>query len=133
MAPVDQELIEPFRGPLDAVVRPPGSKSLTNRALVCASLAEGTTVLTGALYADDTEAMLHCVHGLGAQVQLDRAHQRVVVTGLQHLLEHFLQHPPLAPQRRRPTNAGRRSWDRDRAWSATRRRRAARSPRRPAR
>jgi 3-phosphoshikimate 1-carboxyvinyltransferase len=82
VAPVDEQLIEPFRGPLDAVVRPPGSKSLTNRALVCAALAEGTTVLTGALYADDTEAMLHCVHGLGAEVQLDRAHRRVVVTGV---------------------------------------------------
>ncbi len=79
---MDEQLIEPFRGELDAVVRPPGSKSLTNRALVCAALAEGTTELTGALYADDTEAMLHCVHGLGAQVQLDRAHQRVVVTGV---------------------------------------------------
>ena len=79
---MDEELIEPFRGRLDAVVRPPGSKSLTNRALVCAALAEGTTELTGALYADDTEAMLHCVHGLGAGVQLDRANQRVVVTGV---------------------------------------------------
>ena len=82
MAPVDEELIEPFRGSLDAVVRPPGSKSLTNRALVCAALAEGTTLLTGALYADDTEAMLHCVHGLGAGVQLDRAGRRVRVTGV---------------------------------------------------
>ena len=79
---MDEQLIEPFRGRLDAVVRPPGSKSITNRALVCAALAEGTTELTGALYADDTEAMLHCVHGLGAKVQLDRAHQRVVVSGV---------------------------------------------------
>jgi len=79
---VDELLIEPFRGELHAVVRPPGSKSLTNRALVCAALAEGTTVLTGALYADDTEAMLHCIHGLGAKVELDRARQRVTVTGV---------------------------------------------------
>ena len=34
--------IEPVRGPLDADVRVPGSKSVTNRALVCAALAEGT-------------------------------------------------------------------------------------------
>ena len=36
--PPHELVIEPVRGPLDAVVRPPGSKSLTNRALVCAAL-----------------------------------------------------------------------------------------------
>jgi 3-phosphoshikimate 1-carboxyvinyltransferase len=82
VASVDEELVEPFRGELDAVLRPPGSKSLTNRALVCAALAEGTTVLRGALFADDTEAMLQCVHDFGAQVRLDRAQRRVEVTGL---------------------------------------------------
>ena len=39
--------IRPFDGPVDAVVRPPGSKSLTNRALVAAALAAGTSRLDG--------------------------------------------------------------------------------------
>ena len=50
--------IVPFDGPIDAVVVPPGSKSITNRALLAAALADGTSVLHGALIADDTEAMI---------------------------------------------------------------------------
>ena len=47
----------------------PGSKSLTNRALVCAALAEGTSTITGALVADDTAAMSDCLRALGASVE----------------------------------------------------------------
>jgi 3-phosphoshikimate 1-carboxyvinyltransferase len=73
--------VEPVHGGLDAVVRPPGSKSLTNRALVCAALAHGDTALRGVLYADDTEAMLSCLHELGIGLRLDRAAPAVAVTG----------------------------------------------------
>ena len=69
----DVLVVEPVTGPIDAVVRPPGSKSITNRALVCAALAEGETLLDGALFADDTEAMLSCLHELGIGLRLDRA------------------------------------------------------------
>lgn len=73
--------VEPVTGRLDARVRPPGSKSLTNRALVCAALAAGDTTLDGALFADDTEAMLGCLHELGVGLRLDRAASRVAVIG----------------------------------------------------
>ena len=59
--------IVPFDGPVDGVVRPPGSKSLTNRALLAAALAAGTSRLDGVLFADDTEAMLGCLEALGAR------------------------------------------------------------------
>src|SRR5262249_15767905 len=49
--------IEP-RGPLDARVRVPGSKSVTNRALLVAALAEGASELSGALASDDTDVMV---------------------------------------------------------------------------
>lgn len=49
-------------------MRVPGSKSLTNRALVCAAVAEGTSLLEGALRADDTDAMIHAFTTLGIQV-----------------------------------------------------------------
>ncbi|WP_426572892.1 3-phosphoshikimate 1-carboxyvinyltransferase [Aquihabitans sp. McL0605] len=58
-------------GPLHAVVRPPGSKSITNRALVCAALAAGTSELRGALFADDTEAMIGVLTALGIEVSAD--------------------------------------------------------------
>ena len=55
----------------------PGSKSLTNRALVCAALAEGTSTITGALVADDTAAMSDCLQALGATVVWDGTTVRV--------------------------------------------------------
>ena len=60
--------IKPLEVPPDATVTLPGSKSITNRALVCAALAPGETTLTGALFADDTEAMVEAVRSLGADV-----------------------------------------------------------------
>ncbi|MCD9623124.1 3-phosphoshikimate 1-carboxyvinyltransferase [Rhabdothermincola salaria] len=72
----------PFAGPVDAVVRPPGSKSITNRALVAAALAPGRSVLTGVLFADDTEAMLDCIARLGAHVRIDRPTLTVTVDGV---------------------------------------------------
>jgi 3-phosphoshikimate 1-carboxyvinyltransferase len=73
--------VEPVGGPLDATVRVPGSKSLTNRALVCAALASGTSVLDGALFADDTEAMVEGLQRLGLTVDVDPAAARVTVVG----------------------------------------------------
>lgn len=61
-------LIEPLVAPIDAEVVIPGSKSITNRALVAAALAEGTTELRGVLDADDTQAMLGVIQALGAGV-----------------------------------------------------------------
>lgn len=79
----DPYLIRPFDGPVDAVVMVPGSKSITNRALLCAALATGTTRLAGVLHADDTEAMLDCVSSLGADVLGDANDPTsVTVTGV---------------------------------------------------
>ena len=72
--------VVPFDGPARGRVRPPGSKSITNRALLVAALAEGRSVLRGALVAEDTEAMLGCVAGLGADVS--REGTTVTVDGL---------------------------------------------------
>lgn len=58
-------------GPVSGTVRLPGSKSITNRALVVAALASGTTRLTGALLADDTEAMVDSLNRLGVPVSWD--------------------------------------------------------------
>lgn len=51
--------------PVHAVVEVPGSKSLSNRALVCAGLADGETEITGLAPGDDTLAMIECLHRLG--------------------------------------------------------------------
>lgn len=55
-------------GPVDATVALPGSKSITNRALVCAALADGPSGIHGALDADDTVAMVRALRALGVTV-----------------------------------------------------------------
>jgi 3-phosphoshikimate 1-carboxyvinyltransferase len=73
--------IEPVAGPLDATVVVPGSKSITNRALVCAALATGPSTLTGALVADDTDAMAECLRQLGIGIGTQADGTTVVVDG----------------------------------------------------
>ena len=46
MTEIDERVVEPIVGALNADVTLPGSKSITNRALITAALAEGTTMLT---------------------------------------------------------------------------------------
>ena len=81
MSTSDPLPIRPFEGELDAVVTLPGSKSLTNRALVCAALAEGTSVLVNALHADDTEAMAEGLGALGVGVEPEWGSGRITVEG----------------------------------------------------
>jgi 3-phosphoshikimate 1-carboxyvinyltransferase len=79
-------VVEPLDRPPDATVRLPGSKSITNRALVVAGLAGGRSRLDGVLFADDTEAMLECLRRLGAGVEADPESASVVVDGLDGVL-----------------------------------------------
>lgn len=61
-------LVTPLLHAIDAVVDVPGSKSIANRALVCAALAEGTSSLANLPDGDDTEAMLACLDLLGVSI-----------------------------------------------------------------
>jgi 3-phosphoshikimate 1-carboxyvinyltransferase len=74
--------IHPIPHPLNASVRVPGSKSLTNRALLVASLAEGKTQLTNALFSDDSRYFAGALQALGFAVQLDEVNAEMIVTGL---------------------------------------------------
>ncbi len=66
---LDQVEIQPT-GPLHGSIRPPGSKSITNRALVCAALAHGNSVLRGALQSEDTHVMTEALKQLGLRVEV---------------------------------------------------------------
>ncbi|MCH2210380.1 MAG: 3-phosphoshikimate 1-carboxyvinyltransferase [Fuerstiella sp.] len=63
--------IKPVTRPVQGVLRPPGSKSITNRALILAALAEGTTELSGVLDSLDTRVMVESLHRLGFRVSHD--------------------------------------------------------------
>lgn len=64
-----------------ARVRVPGSKSITNRALIVAALAGGESTLTGALDSDDTRVMVDSLQKLGFQVEHDTGQSTIRVTG----------------------------------------------------
>ncbi len=73
--------IEPVDRPIAGRIAPPGSKSITNRALVCAALARGTSRLTGLLDSDDTRVMVAGLTALGFAIEADWAGRRLTVTG----------------------------------------------------
>ena len=60
--------VVPPAGPLRGRVAPPGSKSITNRALLLAGLARGTSHLTGALKSDDTRLMAEALRRMGVRI-----------------------------------------------------------------
>lgn len=78
---VKQRKLPYAAGPLSAVVRVPGSKSLTNRALVAAALARGTSVLSNALFADDTGCMMEALRQMGFSIATDVRGGRIEITG----------------------------------------------------
>lgn len=85
MLPDLVEIIPPS-SPVNATVVLPGSKSLTNRALILAALADGEVTLRGALWSEDTQAMVHCLGKLGFSVTVsgdpnEPANRTLVVEG----------------------------------------------------
>ncbi len=70
---------DPLTSPFDAAVEPPGSKSLTNRALVLAALAAEPCTLENVLFADDTRHMLRNLQALGLKLDIDEPGHRVCV------------------------------------------------------
>ncbi|MBY3596128.1 3-phosphoshikimate 1-carboxyvinyltransferase [Rhizobium bangladeshense] len=82
-------IIPPGR-PLSGRAMPPGSKSITNRALLLAGLAKGTSRLTGALKSDDTRYMADALRAMGVAID-EPDDTTFVVTGSGSLM------PPKAP------------------------------------
>lgn len=68
------DIITVHRGPAsDRPIRVtvPGSKSITNRALILAAFRERPTTLKGALWSEDTQAMTRCLRGVGVQIEVE--------------------------------------------------------------
>lgn len=75
--PFDVTFPDPSRG----IPPIPGSKSLTNRALLLAALAQGTSTLTGVLFSDDTRVMMRALQDLGFVLDIDEPNTTVTVHG----------------------------------------------------
>src|SRR5580704_1336641 len=67
------ELIEivPLKEPVRAEITVPGSKSITNRALILAALADGEVTLKGALWSEDTQIMTDALRKLGFEIHVE--------------------------------------------------------------
>ena len=73
--------ITPLKRPPDATIRVPGSKSVTNRALLVAALAHGPSRITNPLFADDSYWLLDALVRLGIEVSADTERAEVGVIG----------------------------------------------------
>lgn len=79
--------IVPLAGPVNAEITVPGSKSITNRALVLAALADGPVTLEGALWSEDTQVMTAALRALGFELEVqpdprEPANRTIRVRGL---------------------------------------------------
>jgi 3-phosphoshikimate 1-carboxyvinyltransferase len=74
--------ITPVLHPLSAAVHVPGSKSLTNRALLVTALAEGATTLTNALLSDDSLYFADCLQRLGISLEISNLQSLISIHGL---------------------------------------------------
>lgn len=73
--------IKPFTRPVTGEVALPGSKSITNRALLLAALSDTPVTLTGALFSEDTELMGNALNCLGFGVTADESKSSMQVEG----------------------------------------------------
>lgn len=75
--------VTPISSPSLIQTEVPGSKSITNRALLLAALADGTSTIKGALFSDDSRHFLQCLIDLGFPVTIEESSHTVSVTGFQ--------------------------------------------------
>jgi 3-phosphoshikimate 1-carboxyvinyltransferase len=78
--------LHPLKAPIRTTLGVPGSKSITNRALILAALSKGCTTLRGALWSEDTQVMVDCLQRLGIQIEVrpdqsDPANRSIKVQG----------------------------------------------------
>lgn len=79
--PLGSSLAIPTGGRASGVVRPPGSKSLTNRAILVSALASGESELLGVLDSEDTQVMIESLRRLSVEIDPDTANATVRVRG----------------------------------------------------
>jgi len=71
-----------FHCPVPLTVKVPGSKSITNRALLLATLADGVSTLRGALFSDDSRHFLQCIQELGFETCVQENQKTITVRGM---------------------------------------------------
>ena len=78
---MDNYVVQRVTAPLDITVEVPGSKSITNRALLMAAMADGYSELSGVLFSEDSEHFLKALQALGFTLQVDKENKKVRILG----------------------------------------------------
>ncbi len=79
---MSQYRVKKLEAPVNCEVEVPGSKSITNRALLMAALSDGECRLNGVLFSDDSRHFLSCLISLGFVVEVNEIEKYVVIHGL---------------------------------------------------
>lgn len=74
-------LVKKVSSPLHIDVEVPGSKSITNRALLMAAMGKGESELRGVLFSDDSDCFLNSLQELGFSIQTDKRRRCVRILG----------------------------------------------------
>jgi 3-phosphoshikimate 1-carboxyvinyltransferase len=78
--PAEIEIVPPNH-PINGSVTVPGSKSITNRAMLLAAMADGRSILRDALLSDDTARMASALRALGFAIAINGTERRISVEG----------------------------------------------------
>ncbi len=76
-----KQALQPVVGPIQAKIHVPGSKSISNRALLLAALASGVSEINNIQVSDDIRAFVKALTDLGISIQLDEEARKAVVGG----------------------------------------------------
>ncbi len=75
-------VVPTVRGPIRFDIRVPGSKSITNRALLLGALAEGRSEIEGVLFSNDSHHFIGCLRELGVRLEVDESRHFVQIAGV---------------------------------------------------
>ena len=81
MSNCDNYYVKQVNTPHDIFTEVPGSKSITNRALLIAAMAEGTSVIKGVLFSDDSRHFMQALYDLGFPIHMDEETATVTIEG----------------------------------------------------
>ncbi|MCL2813701.1 MAG: 3-phosphoshikimate 1-carboxyvinyltransferase [Oscillospiraceae bacterium] len=81
MSTNDFYAVAPICKPVDCVLEVPGSKSITNRALLLASMAKGKSILTNVLFSDDSRGLINCLKALGYEMKIHENEKKIELYG----------------------------------------------------
>ncbi|MCR5419584.1 MAG: 3-phosphoshikimate 1-carboxyvinyltransferase [Lachnospiraceae bacterium] len=78
---MDKYTVKPLKNNPEIFLDVPGSKSITNRALLLAAMGNTKCTLNGILFSDDSRAFLSCLVSLGFELAIDEPGKKVTITG----------------------------------------------------